>query len=924
MKRSLLTFLLFAAFVKIASGQTEPPQQALNHYVEFLNRSTAAVTDRFQMVRDYEEDVARYRKKQDVSLRLQSSGPLEEFYYQKALSATGITGAERQKLNKPSNALWELLNQLDETGKSLETHVRLNAYKDDNLKQSDKLVSKMLSLFNAYSREKAEFYQQIRQVYLKYQPYVASDPYLSTEKEMEHILLIQKQLLDSLPYYLHENTRAEWPVAAIQRSMLTDEKLLADFGKAQARLEYPASAVVPDFKEALQALQNIKRRAVDDHNFAAQQSATHGNDVYLSLINQYNNDLLVTHKSFINYSKSARRMLDFPAISPVMTDEAAETKSSKIAQTPPFQDKPLATFTTKRSATPMTSSLAGALNVYVEFINESLRQMHLMQVLVRNYQSSAEYYRDPEEARKRAGLTYSHDDFKIPLSAYQLLFRASNSMPQTYRAAINAQAEVLLKVLKEMDGLSVELIRYTTEKQYLEDQLSRSDAILDRYAILFEIFDQKKEQLYNDVRRIHESFPSANPAGSWNVAGKALLITVDDDHAVLFDVKAFLNGEKEKLPVTEKLEDGAKKLIEDEYQNLKGLKRYGRSNGLCPYSPYEDLAGNSARFAEKAQKVKPVSTSVGSHPYESFYYFYNNELIYQYNKFVELANAGLLKAVNQPDVFAFRRLSKQHVPVSPPGKTVVPPAEPETKSGPVTTVATQETAFVSQVNKPESAASANPANLTRDTVYVERVRVDTVYVDRHAGGQEVSRTLDGFAPNNMVLLLDVSSSMNSPFKMPLLKRSIKSLLTLLRPEDQISIVLYSGKARVVLKPTSGAKAAEISRMIDLLQSDGDTDGNEGIKLAYKTANKQFIRGGNNRIILATDGEFPVSNEVLTMIETNASQDLYLTIFTFGRNEHTGQKLKKLSQLGQGTYAHVTEESADLQLILEAQGKKRVR
>ncbi|MCU7371021.1 VWA domain-containing protein [Paucibacter sp. O1-1] len=127
---------------------------------------------------------------------------------------------------------------------------------------------------------------------------------------------------------------------------------------------------------------------------------------------------------------------------------------------------------------------------------------------------------------------------------------------------------------------------------------------------------------------------------------------------------------------------------------------------------------------------------------------------------------------------------------------------------------------------------------------------------------------------------------------------------MLRAEDQISIVLYSGKARVVLKPTSGSKAAEIARQIDLLQSDGDTDGNEGIRLAYKVANKEYIRGGNNRIVLATDGEFPVSDEVMQMIGENARQDVCLTIFTFGRNAQTGQRPKKLSQLGQGnSYAH---------------------
>ena len=98
----------------------------------------------------------------------------------------------------------------------------------------------------------------------------------------------------------------------------------------------------------------------------------------------------------------------------------------------------------------------------------------------------------------------------------------------------------------------------------------------------------------------------------------------------------------------------------------------------------------------------------------------------------------------------------------------------------------------------------------------------------------------------------------------------------------------------MLKPTSGANAALIARAIDELQSGGDTDGNGGLRLAYKVADKHYIRADNNRIILATDGEFPVSDEVLQLIEANARQDIYLTVFTFGRNVLTGQNLKKLS------------------------------
>ncbi|MBD2753578.1 vWA domain-containing protein [Spirosoma validum] len=207
-----------------------------------------------------------------------------------------------------------------------------------------------------------------------------------------------------------------------------------------------------------------------------------------------------------------------------------------------------------------------------------------------------------------------------------------------------------------------------------------------------------------------------------------------------------------------------------------------------------------------------------------------------------------------------------------------------------------------------------------DTIYVDRTKVDTVYI-HPADRQEVATSLKGFTPNNLVLLLDVSASMDSPYKLPLLKKSVKSLLGLLRPEDQLSIVVYSGKARVALKPTSGAKADEIANVIDQLQSDGDTDGNGGIRLAHKLADKQYIRGGNNRIVLATDGEFPVSDDTYQLVHKASNQAIYLTIFTFGRKKISSQRPQKLAQLGQGTYTPITPENADIQLILEAQAKK---
>ncbi|GAA4461642.1 hypothetical protein GCM10023189_37370 [Nibrella saemangeumensis] len=897
--------------------QAQSPQPPLNRYMAFVNQSVDVWTSRLQMLRNYQDAVSLYRQNPDRLLRLSSSGPLEEYYYQQALTSTGLAPADKQRLTTGTQALWQLLTKLDQTAKGLETYVRLKDYQRDNLQQSDALIGQMQVLFGQFSHERESFAQQVRQVYRRHQPYQPADPYLYTENEMEQVLRSQQQLLDALTYTLNEDSPAAWPVEAVQQSMLADEKLLADFGKAQAKIANPASDMVKSFKTAIQTLQDVKRRAINEYTYAARQSARHGNAVYLSLLQYVNQDLLASHQAFVNYSRTARQLLDYPKYPPVFVLEGTPAAGPTLSRTPPFADKPLVTINPKPAAAPVDRPTMQALNGYIDFTNESLRQMHQLQVLLRNFQSSAEYYRDPTRAQKRANLTYSHESFKVPSADYQLLINSSRTIPEPYRTAINIQAEVLLNMLNEMNGLSTELIAYTADKQYLQDQLQRSDLILDRYAYLFDLFDQKKEQLYRDVRRIYERYPVANLASAWNKAGKALLQAMDDNKTVLFGVKAYLKNETGQLPVTTPIEADSRRLISEEYENLKGLQRLGRSNGLCPYSPYEDIAENSMKFAEMAKDTRPASTPSTPHQYQFFYYFFNNQFVYQYNKFVELAKEPLLKVVNQPDIFVLRRATALASASPSPN-----PADQPTQTMATTTKPVAPPTGQPSPTQPVNQSTTQPLNTTtlkRDTIYVERTRVDTVYVGR-PGQPEVNRTLKGFAANNMVLLLDVSASMDSPVKLPLLKQSIKSLLSLLRPEDQIAVVVYSGKAKVVLPPTSGANIDEIVRAINTLQSRGDTDGNEGLKLAYKVANKNYIRAGNNRIVLASDGEFPVSDEVLQLISENTRQDIYLSVFTFGINPKIGLSLKRLSELGKGTYTHVTRENADLQLILEAQNK----
>lgn len=163
-------------------------------------------------------------------------------------------------------------------------------------------------------------------------------------------------------------------------------------------------------------------------------------------------------------------------------------------------------------------------------------------------------------------------------------------------------------------------------------------------------------------------------------------------------------------------------------------------------------------------------------------------------------------------------------------------------------------------------------------------------------------------PANLVFLLDVSGSMNAPDKLPLLKQSLGLLVRELRPQDRVSIVVYAGAAGVVLPPTAGDDACTILDALERLQAGGGTAGAEGIELAYRVARRSFVAGGNNRVILATDGDFnvgPSSDDELTaLVERERDAGVSLTVLGFGRGDLQDGKMQVLAQHGNGNAAYI--------------------
>lgn len=176
------------------------------------------------------------------------------------------------------------------------------------------------------------------------------------------------------------------------------------------------------------------------------------------------------------------------------------------------------------------------------------------------------------------------------------------------------------------------------------------------------------------------------------------------------------------------------------------------------------------------------------------------------------------------------------------------------------------------------------------------------------------------ASANLVFLVDVSGSMSSENKLPLLKESLSLLVSELEPTDRLAIVTYAGAAGLALPSTPCSESDNILRALDKLSAGGSTAGGEGIKLAYQTARKHFVQGGTNRVILATDGDFNVGvssdSELVNLIEKEAESGVFLSVLGFGGGNLNDSMLEKISGRGNGNYAYIDTKKEARKVLVE--------
>lgn len=893
--------------MNVLAQVAQSTQKALNNQIAFINQSTKEVQGMVKSFQDFYQSLNSAKKdKRRMWFNYKCPHQLDAYYYEQAQDKSGNIGTQ---LKVQSEKFRKALEAIDEKCKAIEIYIRLKDYEKDNLEGGFKLINEIQPLVSDFRKVREEYESKIQEIYQKSKTLSPNTAYVQCEKNMRNILEKDKKLINSLTCNFNEEIHTGWAKEEIQKNINEIDILLEEIQKNTPKISYPASSYYSSFISCVLDLQKNKKYTIDQYNFEAQQSDKHANDAYWSYINYYDGCIASFFNLFADFT-GAGNLFPLKVTNIAPTFEIRNQAIVVDTKAKFFQDIPYQAFEVKTQNSAISPTLNNSLNKYVDFINEGvrlcnnlLRSLSNQDVILTNFDDKKTFY-------------YYNKDLELPQTLFQETLLASRNLPESAKKSINSQAEVLFNILKEMSELNQEVYLFASKKVFQTQGFKRLEEIRDRYKILYETFDSYKERLFLDLKKIFDSYKFADSQNSWVKSYLAISEVVQDDKDFILNVKKyFKGGEKNPNLSTDKINTSVRSLITNEFANMKGIERIGRNHGLCPYNPYEDIGTYSQQFMEYPKRLN------NNGKYEDFTYKYNS-IVHEKNRFVDLAKIPLLKEPLEMDLFLlkepYKREAKTQTQVQNKQPTITKTEDkPQVKTEKETSqvVVKKEKIDTVKVEVIKKETVIVKETVIRDTVYIR----DTIYLESPPPVTKDFYTLEGYAPNNLVLLLDVSSSMNAPDRLPLLQNSVKKLVNLFREEDEIAIVVYSGTAQVVLSSTSGKEKAKIIKAIESLEPRGKTDANAGLTLAYKVANQKFKYGGNNKIILATDGEFGLRPVVMELIGQNANAGISLTIFKFG--EKPTPNLKQVSDKGKGNLVSITPQNAEAFMISEAKKKK---
>jgi Ca-activated chloride channel family protein len=562
----------------------------------------------------------------------------------------------------------------------------------------------------------------------------------------------------------------------------------------------------------------------------------------------------------------------------------------------------------------LSKATADALNNYLIYSNEVVFGVNIMYndfcLLNEQFNQFAEGKSDTIRYTKEKVLN-NYKYFPVyPRDLFNTIYNENIHIPYDKRGAPLKLIGKVVSVIDEIQRTRNTLDRYIQSEDYRRDSvLQKGYKLLRRVEVLYYDIFTLQEKLYWSLQTIMASYELPAIDNDLLVVIQELQPLLTQSKVLIKSVRAKdvssslafeLKKQKELINI---LQQRKKTLFADIPPDLKNLK--------STRNRFDNLLGKANQLYTNANEYL-INPSYQELPHPPSHYYYNVRLLSQYNRYGDglatlfnkiITNSSnywlyehempFLFAVVYPDIPAYAAMQPDSIP--------------------------DAEAFIKKIME-ERAKKDSIALVTKDSLSADSIAKSIMVIPSD------TPSMEGYATNNLVFLLDISSSMNTPEKLPLLKDAMKYLLDLMREEDKITLITYSTKAELLLPPTSALLKDSILNTINQLQTEGVSNANVGINLAYTIAQKAYIPNGNNRIILATDGGFKVEKRIKKKIKKGSKQrdKTYLSVFYFSAKEFNHNKvfLEDIARWGKGKYSYIEPENVEETLLREAQAVRK--
>ncbi len=560
----------------------------------------------------------------------------------------------------------------------------------------------------------------------------------------------------------------------------------------------------------------------------------------------------------------------------------------------------------------LSTATSRALNNYIVYANEVVYGINLMYtdfvVLNSQFDDYIDKKADSIFCNKHNILT-NYEYFTVfPKELFNRIYDDNIYIPYDKRGLPLRLVGKIAGVLKEIEKNRSAIGDYITSEAYRDDKnLAQGFEMLKRVEVLYYDMFTLQEKLHWSLQAIMGQYSHAE-------IDNDLLIVIKELQPLLSQMKVVIKSIRAK--------DTSSSLLQNKQQLELLISQLSHHKNILFASISTDdhsLQSPQKRFEEilgRAKSILQVANEYLSNPqyqkkeHHPEHYYYNIDLLSQYNRYGDGAVTLFNKIINNSGVYW---LLEHEMPFL---FEVIYPDIPAYAKYQTDTLPDAEEFLKKLLQKRREDSLA--------IVYKDSLETDSIAMANPVVGQP---SLNGFATNNLIFLLDISSSMDEEDKLPLLKEAMKYLLELMREEDNITLITYSTKVEIVLTPTAATHKDTILKSIESLLTEGTSNANKGIAIAYEIAKNNYIDGGNNRIILATDGGFKVENDTKRKIKHYANkkhQKTFLSVFYFSPKEYKHNKslLQQIANWGAGKYSYIQRDNAEETLLIEAQSVRK--